>query len=53
MLQDQTVNFVTQITDTEVVKAADGLYWNLMFQVVWGGKIFTESGKGICVFYTA
>lgn len=23
MLQDQTVNFVTQITDTEVVKAAD------------------------------
>lgn len=53
MFQDQTVNFVTQITDTEVVKATDGLYWNLMFQVVWGGKIFAESGKWICVFYTA
>lgn len=51
MLQGGTVNFVTQITDTEVIKATDWLYWNLMFQVVWGWKIFTESGKGIAIFY--
>lgn len=53
MFQEQTVNFVTQITETALVKATDGLYWNLMFQVVWGGKIFTESAKGICVFYAS
>jgi len=53
MMQDKTVNFVTQIVDTDVVKATDGLYWNLMFQVVWGGKIFTPSGKWISVFYTS
>ncbi len=53
MMQEQTVNFVTQITQTELVKATDGLYWNLMFQVVWGGKIFTETAKGICVFYAS
>lgn len=53
MLQEGTVNFVTQIVDTALTKAPDGFYWNLMFQVVWWGKIFTESGKGICVFYTS
>lgn len=51
MMQDGAVNFVTQITDKELIKATDGLYWNLMFQVVWGAKIFSESAKGICVFY--
>lgn len=53
MMQEATVNFVTQITETELIKATDGLYWNLMFQVVWGGKIFTEPAKGICVFYAS
>lgn len=53
MMQKGTVNFVTQITDSEVIKAADGLYHNVMFQIVWGGKIFTESGKGISIFYSA
>lgn len=53
MMQEATVNFVTQITDTKLVQADDGFYWNLMFQVVWGGKIFTEPAKGICVFYAS
>lgn len=53
MMQEATVNFVTQITETELIKATDGLYWNLIFQVVWGGKIFTEPAKGICVFYAS
>jgi len=53
MMQDNTVNFVTQIVETDIVKAADGLYHNLMFQVVWGAKIFAESGKWICVFYSS
>jgi len=53
MMQEGTVNFVTQITDSAIEKAADGFYSNLMFQVVWGGKLFAESAKGICVFYAS
>jgi hypothetical protein len=52
MMQEGTVNFVTQITDSKVIDATDGFYKNLMFQVVWGGKVFAESAKGICVFYS-
>jgi hypothetical protein len=53
MMQEGTVNFVTQITDSAIEKAVDGFYSNLMFQMVWGGKLFAESAKGICVFYAS
>jgi len=52
MLVDGSVNFVTQITETDLVKSTDGFYSNLMFQVVWGAKIFSETAKGIAVLYT-
>ena len=52
MMQKGTVNFVTQIIDTELNKAPDGFFWYLNFQLVWGWKIFTPSGKWICVFYS-
>jgi len=51
MMQEGAVNWVTQITETSLEKATDGFYSNLLFQVVYGGKIFSESAKAICVFY--
>lgn len=51
MMQEGAVNWVTQITETSLEKANDGFYSNLLFQVVYGGKIFSESAKAICVFY--
>ena len=53
MLQDQTVNFVTQINETDLVKAPDGFYYNFLATAVWGGKIFTEMAKGVCIFYAS
>lgn len=53
MMQEGAVNWVTQITDSSLKDAVDGFYSNLMFQTVWGGKIFSESGKAICVFYAS
>jgi hypothetical protein len=53
MMQEGAVNFVTQITESSLEKATDGFYSNLLFQVVYGGKIFSESAKAICVFYAS
>lgn len=53
MLQDKTVNFVTQINETAMEKAPDGFYYNFMATAVWGGKIFTEMAKGVCIFYAS
>lgn len=53
MLQDKTVNFVTQINETALEKAPDGFYYNFMATAVWGGKIFTEMAKGVCIFYAS
>lgn len=51
MFQEQTVNFITQITDSKITEGNDWFYKNLLFTMVWWSKIFTESAKGICVFY--
>ena len=53
MMQEKTVNFVTQINEVDLVKAPDGFYFNFLATAVWGGKIFTEMAKGICIFYAS
>lgn len=53
MLQDQTVNFITQFEDASLKEGPDGNYFNFIAASYWGGKILAEMAKGICIFYAS
>ncbi len=49
MMAKNAINVVVQITKTKVTDGTDGFYENVMATVVFGGKIFSENAKAICV----
>lgn len=53
MMPNNAVNFVVQITETKFADATDGFYHSLMSQCVYGGKLFTQMAKAVCVNYVA
>ncbi len=53
MMPNNAVNFVVQITETKFADATDGFYHSLMAHCVYGGKLFAQMAKSVCVNYVA
>jgi len=53
MMEKGTVNMVVQLNNYDVRQWVDGFYENLLAEVIYGLKIFTENAKGICINYVA
>lgn len=53
MMQEGAVNMVVQLNDYKVTEGVDGFYYNLLAEIVWGLKIFTENASRISINYVA
>lgn len=53
MMQEGAVNMVVQLNDYDVREGADGFYYNLIAEIVWGLKIFNENLYRVCINYVA
>lgn len=48
-MQEGAINCVVQLNKYKTVEGQDGFYENLLAEIIYGTKIFGESGKGIAV----
>lgn len=53
MMEEGAVNMVAQLNQYDVRKAVDGFYENLIAEIIYGIKIFSENAKAICVNFVA
>lgn len=53
MMAKDAINAVVQITKQDVRQGNDGFYENIIATAVFGGKIFSENAKAVCVNYCA
>ena len=51
VMEKGAVNFVIQLNEYDVRKATDGFYENLIAEDVYGGKVFSENAKAICIIH--
>lgn len=53
MMAKNAINCVVQLNEYDVRKSPTWFYSNLLAQIIWWGKIFSENAKAIAVNYVA